>query len=429
MKTDKPRIFVTGIGVILPGAYSVDSLWRNAMAGISGIAPYRSEVHDSSWLKYYGRVDRESFNGQGLVVPAKLKRLCSEPTLWGLTAADQALAQAKLDRCQVSPSRRGLFVAEQCTLHPGVQPFKKALALLHDGESYDANNFFPETVKNHALPLVFLKSLRNNLFSVASSLFQCKGDCGAFGQDEGAAIAALNNALFSLRHGYCDQALVVATGSYDEAVTLCELQADGHLSQSDAGAKACRPYDRARDGMILGEGAVAMLLESEPAADARNAEPWGEIVAASGRVASSRDARRNSIEAYAACLRRLLHDSRIPIDGIGAIYANGKGALKEDLHELRKLEAALGPLAPHIPVTCSTPLTGMLGVAGTLADTALSLLALKSGKVPPIAHLEDPELTALPLCRGHAVSHSGKHAVAFSTGLSGFHSAVLTGRV
>lgn len=64
MKTDKPRILATGIGVMLSGAYSVDSLWRNAMAGISGIAPYRSEVHDSSWLKYYGRVSRESLHDE-----------------------------------------------------------------------------------------------------------------------------------------------------------------------------------------------------------------------------------------------------------------------------------------------------------------------------------------------------------------------------
>jgi len=428
MRKHSPRIVVTGAGVLLPTGGSVESLWQSALSGTSGITPYVSEIHRSSWLKYYGRVDAAACEAARKTIPAKLKRLCSESTVWGVAAAEQALAQAGLGRDAEQPARRGLFAAEQCNLYPGVHPFKEWLGRIDKDEAFDLSKFTQEALNSRALPFVFLKSLRNNLLSVASSLFQCKGDCGAFGQDEGAAVAALRSALFSLRHGYCDQALVVATGSSDEAWTLCELYADRYLSESADGARAFRPYDKSRAGMLLGEGAVALVLESEDSAARRGVEPLGGILAVSSQVLSPIERRRaDSTKPYAACLARALRDSLADPYAIGAVCANGKGIHQSDLYELRNIEQALGPRAADVPVTCSTPLTGVLGTVGALADVLLSLLIVRHGLVPPIAHLEDPEITALALCRDGPVSHAGRHALAFNMGLTGFHSATLVG--
>jgi 3-oxoacyl-[acyl-carrier-protein] synthase II len=418
------RIVVTGVGAILATGDSAESLWSKALAGESGIGPYSSAWHRSSWLKYFGRIDESLTEQARKKIPPKLRRFCTEPTIWGMAAAEQALAQAGCDREPVAPERRALFTAEQCNRYPGAHSFMEGLTACGSGQALDLKQFAREVLGNRTLPFVFMKSLRNNLLSMASSQFQCKGDCGSFGQDEGASLAALRNALFSLRHGYSDQALVIATGSSDEAWTLCELHADSFLSRGEAGVQSFRPYDRSRDGMLLGEGAVALVLESEALAARRGAEPLGEVMGISSQVIALGD-RRKRRDSYAACLGRLLRDTALNSSEIDVVCASGKGTAKGDLYELRILEHALGPVAPEVPVTCSTPLTGVLGTVGVLVDVVLCLSMLRERTAPPIAHLEDPELTPLRLCHGRPAGHDGRHALAFNLGLSGFHSATL----
>jgi 3-oxoacyl-[acyl-carrier-protein] synthase II len=341
-----------------------------------------------------------------------------------MAAAEQALAQAGCERAPVHPERLALFTAEQCSRYPGAHSFMDGLTACGGSQELDLKQFAEEVLQSRTLPFVFMKSLRNNLLSMASSRFQCKGDCGSFGQDEGAGIAALRNALFSLRHGYSDQALVIATGSSDEAWTLCELHADSFLSHGEQGARSFRPYDRSRDGMLLGEGAVALVLETEAGAARRGAEPLGELMGISSQVVAPGDLRKRR-DPYASCLGRLLRDTELDSSAIGVVSANGMGTVQGDLYELRLLEQALGPAAPDAPITCSAPLTGLLGTVGALVDVILGLSMLRERTAPPIAHLEDPELTPLRLCRGKPARHEGRHALAFHLGLSGFHSATL----
>ncbi|MGH8524127.1 MAG: beta-ketoacyl synthase N-terminal-like domain-containing protein, partial [Gammaproteobacteria bacterium] len=377
-----------------------------------------------SWLPYFGRIDEGLTESARKEIPPKLRRFCTEPTIWGVAATKQALAQAGSEPDTAAPERRSLFTAEQCNRYPGVQSYMKWLTSCGKDKQLDVKQFAHEVLESRSMPLVFLKSLRNNLLSVASRLFQCKGDCGSYGQDEGAALAALRNAVFSLRHGYSDQALVIATGSSDEAWTLCELRAEQYLSQGTEGARSFRPYDRSRDGMFLGEGAVALVLESEQRAERRGAEPLGELLAISSQVVAPGDGNKRR-DPYAACLDRVLRGATTSPYEIGVVCANGKGTAKGDLYQLRLMEQALGPVAPQTQVTCSTPLTGMLGTVGALVDVVICLYMLRKQTVPPIAHLQNPELTTLHLCYGQPVKYSGRHAVAFNLGLSGFHSATL----
>jgi 3-oxoacyl-[acyl-carrier-protein] synthase II len=424
MKTPSTRVFVTGVGAILPTGASAEALWASALAGESGIGPYQSCLHKSSWLNYFGQIDESLTEAARKKIPPKLRRFCTEPTVWGVAAAEQALAQAQAAQSPTPPERLALFTAEQCNRYPGAHSFMDWLRSCGSGQALDVKQFTQEAMESRSIPFVFMKSLRNNLLSVASGLFQCKGDCGTFGQDEGAALAALRNALFSLRHGYSDQALVIATGSSDEAWTLCELRAEKHLSRGEGGAKAFRPYDRSRDGMLLGEGAVALVLETEANARRRGVEPLGELLTITSQVVppGNRQTRRDP---YAACLSRILRDTALDSRDIAVVCANGKGTARGDLYELRLLEQALGPASPEVPVTCSTPLTGVLGTVGALVDVVLCLSMLREGKVPPIAHLEDPELTPLALCHGQAAEFDGRYALAFHLGLTGFHSATL----
>lgn len=428
MTASNQRIFITGTGVMLPTGRTVDSLWQSAVTQTSGITPYRSEAHNVSWLKYYGRVDVAPQDAAYKTIPAKLRRFCGESTVWGIAAAKQALAEAGLTNTADQPERCGIFTAEQCHLYPGIHPFKDSLIASSETEELDLPTIIQGGINNRFTSLVLLKSLRNNLLSVASSLFQYRGDCGSFSESEGATVAALSSALFSLRHGLCNRALVIATGSSDEAWALCQLYATSYLNQSDEGMSTFCPYDQKSQGMVLGEGAVALVLESEQVAMQRGVTPLGEILGIGSQVISHAERQRASTRPYIPCVSRALrgHNSS-PLD-IGVVCANGKGVAVNDVYDLRNIEQALGPNATKIPVTCRTPLTGTLGTTGALIDVVMCLLMLKHGLIFPIAHLKNPQPTILNLCRDQPISVVGKYALAFHMGLSSFYSAIIIGK-
>src|SRR5512147_26400 len=112
-------VYITGVGCMLPTGNSVLALWNCALAGRSAITRYHSPWRHCSWLSWYGRVAPADTAAAYRRLPARFRRFCSEPTLWGITAAEQALADAGLDPTDVAPHRRGLFTVESSHPPPG----------------------------------------------------------------------------------------------------------------------------------------------------------------------------------------------------------------------------------------------------------------------------------------------------------------------
>lgn len=414
-------IVITGAGCMLPGCDTPDQLWRRLLASHTAITPYQDEHLDSTLIPCFGSINAEQRMQARDVVPFKLRRYSTPSTQWGIKAASDAIANAGLDLKQIPDERRGLFAAQGDYTFPSAPAFAHGIAAAHERGTLDMVTLNREFACHRGIEsFVIIKCLANNLSAIASLTFEMRGDCGAFVQDDSAVIAALRSAMFSLKHGYCDVALLVCAGSYNEALTLDELRKLEYLSACEDGAASLRPFDLRRDGTVLGEGAIAFVLENGAHARLRRAQPLAEITALGSLVAMPGRAHR--VDTYRRCIQQALRHTSLGFADIDAIVASGRGGHGHDQREASWLRALQeGEIA--LPITCATPITGNLPACPIEMLTAIAML--QHQQVPPIAHLEQPIDRTLNLVRKRPVQRTLRRILALSSGYTDHHSAVI----
>jgi 3-oxoacyl-[acyl-carrier-protein] synthase II len=225
---------------------------------------------------------------------------------------------------------------------------------------------------------------------------------------------AIARAISWLERGEVDQ--VLAGG----ADGLCRLTFFGFDSLGALDAAPCRPFDRARRGLSLGEGAGFIVLEREQAAVERGAEIFGFFSGASVAAEAHHVTQPEPSGARSAeLMRRALRSARLEPSSIDYVNAHGTGTLPNDAMEARALHAAFAEHAPNILVSSSKGQLGhTLGAAGAL-EAAITVLALARGLAPPNAGLETPEDPSLRFVRGAAAEGSLRAALSCSFGFGG----------
>lgn len=419
MKTrPENTIVITGTGCLLPGSSTAAQFWERLVQGDSALTPYSDERINSKLIGHFGHLSAEQRSAALEAVPFKLRRFASACSAWGVKAATDALASAGLDLKSMPDDRCGLFTAQGDYLHPSVQSFSNGLGkVVHNDLPALTREF---THHRGMEPFMAIKSLANNMLAMASLTLGTRGDCGAFVQNKSATVAALRSAAFSIRHGYSDTALLICSGSYNEVLTLAELQRSGYLSAGASGAQSLRAFDRRRDGTIAGEGAVAFVLETEAHARARGAT----ILATLGGIGNlvQKPGASDSDDAYRRCTDKALANSGVDFGDIGAIVARGTGGQASDKHEA----SLLGELQKgrrSVPITCASPIVG--SVPACPVDWLASIGILQAGVVPPIGNLEQTLDSDLHFVQGKPLQHAARHVLSLSAGYTGFNSAVL----
>lgn len=417
----KQTIVVTGVGCVVPGAIGLDNFWTRLMAGNSAVTPYDDAYLSSDAVGYFGHVSAEHAALAAEAVPFKLRRYATPCAQWGIKAAADAMAQAGLDLSQIPEDRRGLFTAQGDYMFPSVASFMRGISVANEKKTLDLPALTNEFIHMRGVePFVSIKSLANNVLAIASLAYQMRGDCGAYVQDDNVAEAALRGAMFSLRHGYSDVALLICSGSYNEALTLAELYKLEYLSACRDGASSLRPFDMHGDGTIAGEGAIALVLETAEHAQNRQAGRLARIGGSSSLVDVPGKSQR--VDAYRRCAGQALAHANLDMADVDAIVASGKGAYRYDQREAALLTELQAGHAAR-PVTCATSITGYLPACPTQWLTAIGML--QHGQVPAIAHLQDPLDNRLRLVRDTPLEHSSRHVLALNAGFSGSHSAVI----
>jgi 3-oxoacyl-(acyl-carrier-protein) synthase len=266
-----------------------------------------------------------------------------------------------------------------------------------------------------------IKGLTNNVLALVSMTYGFRGDCGAFAQDESAAVAALKRACFSLTHGYCDIAVVVGAGSYNEALTLTEHHGLNHLSAAADGLHSVRSFDRRGDGTLLGEGATALVLERRSDALLRGASPLVEIAGTLSTSIDTDPARKHAL--IADRLRSLMSGADIRAAEIAWVSADGKGLAESDADEVAVLGLLLD--GERVPVTTVRPIVGAVSAAGPLTDVALAARIFRERSVPPIATLREPSARRIDFVREAPMPVAGDAALTLHTNFNGFFGATL----
>ncbi len=416
-------IVITGMGCLLPGANTVDEFWQRLLDGSSAISRYEDELIDSSLIKYFGRLSAEQNAMADEAVPFKLRSYSTQCSRFGVKAAHDALQRAGLDLKQIPEDRCGLFTAQGDYMYPSLPSFTRGIAAAAEKQSLELNTLTNEFLHERGIDFFLaVKGLANNLLAIASLTFKIRGDCGAFVQDDSAGISALSSAIFSLRHGYCDTALLICAGSYNEVLTLAELHGLGYLSPCNEGATSLRPFDSRCDGTILGEGAVAFVLETATHARQRQAVPLAEVSGISSLVEiPNYSAPKNT---YHRCVEQALAQAKIKISDMDAIVVNGKGSYMHDQQEISLLSAIeKESTQTRQAITCATPITGKLPSCPTEWLTAVNML--QHGLVPPIAHLEQPADKNLQFVCQSPLQHVSHRILTLSSGYVGEHLAAI----
>jgi len=159
---------------------------------------------------------------------------------------------------------------------------------------------------------------------------------------------------------------------------------------ADGPGASLRPFDRARTGFVLAEGAGALILESEDHARARGATILGEV-AGYGASSDAFNLTQPSQEGQARAMRAALSDAGIPPDAVGYVNAHATGTTVGDVVETRAIKEALGAHAQRVAVSATKSMHGhLLGAAGAV-ELVLTLLAAREGRIPPTANLDNPD--------------------------------------
>ncbi len=378
---------ITGMGLLTPLGRGPEQSW-NALAGGSPSLSHDPEGDGPEWMRWAGRVD-------SIELPENLPRSILSQTRFlnrggslGLTAAHDALVQAGSAE-HTSPDRRALFLATGDLTAADCKSLYPATSLATNGNVVDQARLNRETVARVS-PFFILEGLANNPFSVLAAAFELEGSGTTLASQSPAGAQALDLAVRSVIRGRSDLALVVGCGSWLSVVPRFEMAGLGVLSRCRDGGRSYKPFDRRRDGFIVGEGAAALVLETEDSARARGAKIHGTIESTSSSLEPASGLGVADL-VTARCMNLALDEAGLTTRDLGFICPHGSGTQKGDGSEGASLAEILTE-NPTLPICALKPYTGHMGAASDLAEVILGVLGTSRETVPatPNFSIGDP---------------------------------------
>jgi 3-oxoacyl-[acyl-carrier-protein] synthase II len=367
----KRRVVVTGIGMVTPLGNDRGSTWEAIVAGRSGAGPIAH--FDASGLPVRIAAEVKGFDPLAHIGAREVRRLGAF-THYAVAAADEALADSRLGLDRIGATRAGVFISSGIG---GFDLIEREHAKLLDGGPDRVSPFFiPGYMPNMAAGFV---SIRHGL----------KGPNSATATACAAGNHAIGESFRIIERGDADAMLC---GGAEGAVTpMCVsgFAAMRALSKrNDAPETASRPFDRDRDGFVVGEGAGILLLESLESALGRDARIYAEIVGygltADAYHITKPDETQSGV---IAAMRLAIGDAGLEAADVDYVNAHGTSTPLGDVAETLAIKQVFGDHAARLMVSSTKSMTGhALGAAGGI-EAAITVLALDAGVVPPTINL------------------------------------------
>ena len=374
------RVVITGLGVVSPIAMGVGEFWKAALAGVSGVsvvAAMDSMPMETFRSRVAGQV--QNFDPGAYFDSVQAERL-DRHAQFGLLAAREAVADAGLSMEREAAHRVGVIMgAGMGAMLMGERELTKLYLELKPNRV--SPGFIPTITLNSAAGLIALAhGAKGPNLTISTA---CSSSAHAIGQ-----------ALTVIRTGQAD---VMIVGGADASITplvlggFCSLRA---LSQryNDEPSRASRPFDRGRDGFVLGEGAGGLILESLPHARKRRARIYAEVAgyAATSEAYNMVIPREDGVE-MAVTMSLALRDAQIAPAQVDYVNAHATSTVRGDEVEVRAIRRVLKTRASKVLVSATKSLIGhTLGAAGCIGAIAATM-AIQNGVVHPTINLEDPD--------------------------------------
>lgn len=384
------RVAITGLGAVSPIGNDASSTWNNLMAGQSGIA--NIQQFDAS--AFPTRIAAEIKSFQPTVKPnGRHNRFSLSFTWFALEAAHQAFLDAGIAPERHNAERWGVVAGSgmMTAEFEYLQRFQKHCApdgdidwnrMQRDAQQFYALSDFGKTTSNSGLSLLIQQ------FGIQGYATSVHTACASGGQ-------ALGLAMQVIRRGEADYMLAGGFDSMINPLGLSSFCLLGALSTyNDTPESASRPFDKTRNGFVLGEGAAFLILEEWEKAQARGARIYAELAGEGNSLSSYRitDSHPNGDGALQA-IERALKDAGVKPADVDYINAHGTSTKMNDLSETNAIKAVFGEQAKTLPASSTKSQTGHLIAAAGALEAVLSVLSIQHGQIPKTANLTtaDPD--------------------------------------
>ncbi|TGN50446.1 beta-ketoacyl-[acyl-carrier-protein] synthase II [Paracoccus liaowanqingii] len=414
------RVVVTGMGAVTPLGANVETSWSRLIAGRSGIRSLPEALVDNLPVKIGGLIpaiedDPEAGFDPDAILPSKDQRKIDRFILLAIAAADAALSQAKWSPVTDRDQQRSATI-----IASGVGGFHAMTEAVRTVDQRGARRLSPFTIPS------FLVNLAAGHVSIRHGL---KGPIGAPVTACAAGIQAIGDAARLIRSGEADIAVCGGAEACLNVVSLGGFAAARSLATkfNDTPEQASRPFDSARDGFVMGEGAGILVIEDLDHALARGAEPLAEILGY-GTSADAYHVTSGAADGEGARRAMELAIAQAGIDPalIGHLNAHATSTSVGDLGEIEAIKSIFG-LSGGLAVSATKSATGhLLGAAGGIG-AIFAILALRDQIAPPTLNLThpDPAADGVDLVRTTARSIVTDHALCNGFGFGGVNASLL----
>ncbi len=370
------RVVITGLGAITPVGNDVESFWHSLKNGVSGIRTITAFDTTAYDCRIGG--DVQGFDPKTVFKNPKDVRRTDRFAQLSMAAAKMAMADAAIDMALENPERFGVLVSS------GIGGLKtledQYTILLSKG---------PQRVSAFTIPML--------ISNMASGLISMEFGMHGPNMCIVTACATSNNAIGeSWRMIKFGEADIFLAGGSEAAIIPIGLAGFGAMkalsTRNDEPARASRPWDRDRDGFVIGEGAGIVVVEELERAKKRNAKIYCELVG----YGLSADAYHMTApppdgNGAARAMQLALEHAKLSVDDVDYINAHATSTGLGDVAEARAIKTVFGPRAKSVSISSTKSMTGhLLGGAGAI-ETAACALSIRDGVIPPTINLENPD--------------------------------------
>lgn len=406
------RVVVTGIGMVSPLGNDAKTSWENALAGKSGVSKITQFDASAFGSQIAGEVKGFEVEKD---LPAKEARRFDRFIHFGVAAGLMALEDS------------GLVIDDELALRAGCAIGSGIGGLPEICRNYQ---MYIDRGARRISPFLITGSIANMVSGQLSIMKNLKGPSVAYSTACTTGLHSIGEAAWMIKRGDAD--VMIAGGAES---TVCVLGVGGFDSmhalsrRNDSPETASRPFDKDRDGFVLGEGAGVVVLEDYESAKKRGAAIYGEILGY-GLTADAHHITTPSSDGPRRCMLNAIKQAGINPEEIDYLNAHGTSTVVGDINETKAIKEAFGDHAKNMVVNSTKSMTGhLLGGAGGI-ETVFSLLALKNQVSPPTINIfeQDPECD-LDYCANTARDMKIRYAMKNSFGFGGTNGSLVLGSV
>ena len=371
----KRRVVVTGLGTINPLGNNVSDTWNNLINGISGIDYISSFETDGLPVTFAGEV--KNFDANEYMGKQHARKLDRSGHL-SIYAAEEALKDANIDTEQRLGNGVGIVFG---TGIGGIAATEQAV------RTYD------ERGASRINPLAITQLMPNSSTGQVAIKFGIEGPSLTITTACAASANALGEAKNMIQNGIVDMVIAGGTESGTTAMTIGAFAQIRALSTNNENPKkACRPFDKDRDGFVMAEGSTVLVMESEESANNRGVDIYGYV---SGYGAST-DAHHITAPAEGGrgavdAMKKALFDAELTPNDIDYINAHGTSTPANDKNETAAIKTVFSEKAYDVNISSTKSMTGHLLGGGGAFESLVSLLTLKNNIIPPTINLNNPD--------------------------------------